>query len=63
MTLVSDRDGNEPWKRRKTVEDYFHGRRTGTQVKAMSLVEQFDHGVHLLSGKLSLVLFERDLLT
>jgi cellulose biosynthesis protein BcsQ len=63
MTLVSDRDGNEPWKRNKTVEDYFQGRRTGTRVKAMSLIEHIDHNVHLLSGKLSLVLFERELLT
>lgn len=63
MTLVSDRDGDEPWRRDRTVEDYLRARWRGDRPKAMSLVEQIDERLHLLSGRLSLVLFERELLT
>lgn len=63
MTLVSDRDGDEPWHRGRTVEDYLRQRSQGQKPKAISLVTQIDDRLHLLSGRLSLVLFERELLT
>lgn len=63
MTLVSDLDGNEPWRRDRTVEDYLRSRRRGEPARAMPLIHQVDERLHLLSGRLSLVLFERELLT
>jgi cellulose biosynthesis protein BcsQ len=63
MTLICDRDGDEPWRRDRTVEDFFRARSRGDRRNAMSLVEQIDEHLHILSGKLSLVLFERELLT
>ena len=63
MTLVSERDGDEPWHRDRTVEDYLRARWRGDRPSGMSLVEQIDERLHLLSGRLSLVLFERELLT
>lgn len=63
MTLVSDSDGIEPWHRDRTVEDYMRARVRGENPQPMRFVEQIDEKLYLLSGKLSLVLFERDLLT
>ena len=61
--LVRDLDGAEPWRQGKTVEDYLRQREAGHSPHAMSLVHHVDDRVHLLSAKLSLVNFERSLLS
>lgn len=59
-TLVGDRA--EPWKIGNTVEDYFRARQRNQPTAAMSLVTPIDNNLDLLSGKLSIILFERELL-
>ncbi|MDX2259548.1 MAG: AAA family ATPase [Hyphomicrobiaceae bacterium] len=61
--LVRDLDGGEPWRQGKTVEDYLRQRAAGQCPKAMSLVHYVDENVQLLSAKLTLVNFERSLLS
>jgi len=59
-TLVGD--NATPWKIGNTVEDYFRARQRNEPTVPMSLVTPIDTNLDLLSGKLSIVLFERDLL-
>jgi cellulose biosynthesis protein BcsQ len=59
-TLVGDRA--LPWKIGNTVEDYFRARQRNQATAPMSLVTPIDSDLDLLSGKLSIVLFERELL-
>src|SRR5690606_32309573 len=60
-TLVGDGEP-PPWKIGNTVEDYFRARQRIEPTAPMSLVTPINANLHLLSGKLSIVLFERDLL-
>lgn len=60
-TLVGDR--GEPWRLGNTVEDYFRAQQRNQPVVPMALVTPIYDGLDLLSGKLSIVLFERELLT
>ena len=59
-TLVGD--NGEPWKTGNTVEDYFRARQLGQPTAAKALITPIDDKLDLLSGKLSIVLFERELL-
>jgi len=59
-TLVGD--SGEPWKIGNTVEDYFRARQRNQPTSPNSLVTPINDNLHLLSGKLSIVLFERELL-
>jgi cellulose biosynthesis protein BcsQ len=46
-----------------TVEDYFRARQRREPTAPMSLVTHIDENLDLLAGKMSIVLFERELLT
>jgi cellulose biosynthesis protein BcsQ len=59
-TLVGDRA--TPWRIGNTVEDYFRARQRDQPTAPMSLITPIDDNLDLLSGKLSIVLFERELL-
>ena len=59
-TLVSDRA--QPWRIGNTVEDYFRARQQGQPTAPLNLITPIDNNLDLLSGKLSIVLFERELL-
>jgi cellulose biosynthesis protein BcsQ len=59
-TLIGDRA--QPWKIGNTVEDYFRARQRRQPTAPMNLVTPIDNNLELLSGNLSIVLFERELL-
>ncbi len=59
-TLAGDRAA--PWRIGNTVEDYFRARQRGQPTSPMSLVTPIESNLDLISGKLSIVLFERELL-
>ena len=59
-TLVGDKA--QPWKVGNTIEDYFRARQRGQPTAPANLVTPIDKNLDLLSGKLSIVLFERELL-
>jgi cellulose biosynthesis protein BcsQ len=61
-TLVADSEGAEPWYHKKTIEDYLRAKHNNARIPAMSLIHEIDDSLHLLSGKLTLVNFERQLL-
>ena len=60
-TLVGD-GAPPPWKIGNTVEDYFRARQRNEPTEPMSLVTPINNNLDLLCGKLSIVLFERELL-
>jgi cellulose biosynthesis protein BcsQ len=59
-TLVGDR--TQPWRLGNTVEDYFRARQHNQQTSPRTLITNIYDNLDLLSGKLSIILFERELL-
>jgi cellulose biosynthesis protein BcsQ len=59
-TLVGDT--GEPWKVGNTIEDYLRARHLNQPASPNSLITPITANLGLLSGKLSIVLFERELL-
>jgi chromosome partitioning protein len=59
-TLVGDTA--QPWRIGNTVEDYFRARHLNQPTAPMTLITPIDNNLDLLSGKLSIILFERELL-
>ena len=59
-TLVGDR--TQPWRLGNTVEDYFRARQHNQQTAPRTLITNIYDRLDLLSGKLSIILFERELL-
>jgi len=59
MTLVADRDGAEPWFQDKTVETYLRAKSEKRDINPLILIEHIGK-VDLLSGELSLLMFERN---
>lgn len=59
-TLVGDR--TQPWRLGNTIEDYFRARQRNQQTAPRTLVTNIYDNLDLLSGNLSIVLFERELL-
>jgi cellulose biosynthesis protein BcsQ len=59
-TLVGEK--MSPWKLGNTIEDYFRARQRDPKIAPRSFVTNIYDGLDLLSGKLSIILFERELL-
>jgi cellulose biosynthesis protein BcsQ len=63
VTLNTGPEGAEPWHLKKSIADYFDLRREGQSPQPLAFVQEVAPRTYLMSGKLTLLHLERQMLT